>query len=92
MAHHLVSNKLIACCNIIGNNENAVTSIYSWEGKIEEDKEILMIMKSRTNLKEKIIDEVKKNHPAQVPEIICTPIIAGYAPYLDWVLQSTKTE
>ncbi len=54
-----------------------ITSIYSWKGKIENDKEILMIMKSRTDLLEEITSEVKKNHPYEVPEVICTPIFGG---------------
>ena len=46
----LVQKKLVACVNIIGNNESPINSVFSWKGKQEIDNEILMIMKSRTNL------------------------------------------
>lgn len=55
----MLDKKLIACSNIIGNNENPITSIYSWKGKNEKDSEILMILKSRTNLLEEIVKIVK---------------------------------
>jgi len=46
----LVQKKLVACVNIIGSKESPITSVYSWKGKQEIDNEILMIMKSRSNL------------------------------------------
>jgi len=90
LASILLERKLVACSNIIGTSENPITSIYKWEGNVENDKEILMIMKSRTSLLDEIIKEVKANHPYKVPEIIATPIIGGNPDYIKWVLDSTK--
>ena len=90
LAKLLVEKKLVACTNIVGNTENPITSIYRWEGKIEEDKEFLMIMKSRTQLLREIVDEVKKNHSYTVPEVIACPILGGNVDYLNWVFESTK--
>ena len=47
-------------------------------------------MKSRTELLHEIVEEVKKNHPYKVPEIIATPIIGGNPEYIQWVKDSTK--
>ena len=90
LANILLEKKLVACSNLIGNNENPITSIYKWQGKVEHDKEILMIMKSRTSLLEEIVKEVKANHPYDVPEVIATPIIGGNPDYLKWALENTK--
>lgn len=87
----LVEKKLIACANIVGSAQQGITSVYFWENKIENDQEILMIMKSRTDLLREIVDEVKKNHPYKVPEIIATPIIGGNPDYIQWVIGATKT-
>lgn len=91
LAKILLEKKLVACSNIIGSQENPITSIYSWEGKVENDKEFLMIMKSRSALIDEIIKEVKANHPYSVPEIIATPIIGGNPDYIKWVLENTKS-
>ena len=90
LANILLEKRLIACSNIIGTEEKPITSLYSWEGKIENDKEILMLCKSRSSLMDEIIKEVKANHPYSVPEIIATPIIGGNADYLKWIQENTK--
>jgi len=87
LAAQLVEKKLIACANIIGNNENSITSIFSWKEKLETEKEILIILKSRTGLLKEIAAEVKKNHPYEVPEIIATPIYGGSESYIKWVFE-----
>ena len=90
LSKYLIDLKLIACCNIIGKNDSYITSIYSWEGKINIDNEILMICKSRTSLINEIIEEVKKKHPFEIPEIIATGIQGGNPDYIKWVLDNTK--
>lgn len=90
LSTHLVEKKLVACSNIVGTSENPITSIYSWQGNVEKEKEILLIMKSRTSLLNEIIKEVKANHPYSVPEIIATPIIGGNPDYIKWALENTK--
>jgi periplasmic divalent cation tolerance protein len=55
----LLNQRLIACCNII----DGVQSVYVWQGKVENDKEVLMIMKSREELASEISEVVTKNHP-----------------------------
>ena len=81
IAKHLVEKKLIACCSIIPK----VTSIYTWQGKINEDNESLMIMKTKTQLYSQAEEEIKKLHSYEVPEIICIPINTGSKEYLSWL-------
>ena len=77
----LVKEKLAACVNIIPS----VTSIYEWEGKLEEDKEVIMMIKTRTERVDDIVDEVKKNHPYDVPEVISAVIDNGSGEYLEFI-------
>ena len=86
IAKHLTENKLIACCNIV----EGITSIYNWDGKLNQDNEFLMIMKTKTQLYAKIEEEIQKLHKYDVPEIICIPIIAGSKDYLNWIEEQTE--
>ncbi len=80
-AQRLLDEKLIACANIVG----PVTSHFRWQGKIERAEEFLVLMKSRSDLFEKISETVGKLHSYEVPEIIALPIVAGSKAYLDWL-------
>jgi len=80
----LLNEKLIACANIVG----PVSSLFWWEGKIDEASEFLVFMKSRENLFEKLTERVKELHSYQVPEIIALPAEKGLPSYLDWLSTS----
>ncbi len=82
----LVEEKLAACSNII----SPIQSIYSWQGEICNDKEALMILKSRKKLFKKIVKRVEELHSYDVPEIIAMPIIEGSRKYLSWIDDETK--
>ncbi len=82
----LVEEKLVACSNII----SPIRSIYSWQGKICDDKEALMILKTKKNLFRQIIKRVEELHSYDVPEIIAIPIIDGSIKYLSWINEETK--
>ena len=82
----LVEEKLVACSNII----SPIRSIYSWQGKICEDKEALMIMKTKKKLFKKIVERVEILHSYDVPEIIAMPILEGSSKYLSWLNEETK--
>ncbi|WP_457626206.1 divalent-cation tolerance protein CutA [Persephonella sp.] len=81
LALKLVENKLAACVNIT----EQVKSVYFWQGNIENEKESLMIIKSREDLFEKLEQFIKENHPYTIPEIIALPIIKGSSEYLNWI-------
>lgn len=86
IAKELVESRLAACANIIKN----VRSIYRWEGKIEDDSEVLMIVKTKKSLFDKLMKRVKKLHSYSVPEIIALPITAGSEDYLNWLGDETE--
>ena len=85
LADILVKEKLVACINIIPGIE----SVYFWKGKLVNDKEILMIGKTRKSLAKKIIKVVKKHHYYAVPCITFLPIIDGNPDYLKWIDKET---
>ncbi len=82
----LVEEKLVACSNII----SPISSIYSWQGKICDDKEALMILKTKRKLFKQIVKRVEKLHSYDVPEIVAMPIIDGSSKYLSWINEETK--
>lgn len=86
IARALIKEKLAACINIIGD----VNSLFWWQGKLDSAREILLIIKTRKTLINKLIKKVKSLHSYEVPEIIALPIIAGNRRYLDWINESTR--
>jgi periplasmic divalent cation tolerance protein len=82
----LVEEKLVACANIVPS----IRSIYHWQGKICDDKETLIILKTKKELFEQIEQRVKELHSYEVPEIISMPIIEGSNEYLSWLENETK--
>jgi periplasmic divalent cation tolerance protein len=87
IARHLVEMKLAACVNIT----QPIESIYRWKGKVTEDKEYQLIIKSTRELLPEIKAAVSYLHSYHLPEIICLPIIDGSRNYLQWVGDSVKT-
>ncbi|MFX1465641.1 MAG: divalent-cation tolerance protein CutA [Promethearchaeota archaeon] len=85
IAQELVEKKMAACVNLFD-----IASIYWWEKKIEQDNEALGIIKTRKDLIETIIKEIKVKHSYECPEVIAIPIIAGSKEYLDWIDDSVK--
>lgn len=81
LALKIVENKLGACVNIIPS----VNSVFFWQGKVEEEKEKLLIIKTKRSLFNKLKSFVEENHPYQVPEIIGLPILIGNEEYLKWI-------
>ncbi|KAK9810000.1 hypothetical protein WJX72_003153 [[Myrmecia] bisecta] len=79
-------SSLAACVNIIPG----VESIYQWEGKINTDSELLLMIKTRQALVDKLAEHVQGNHPYDVPEVISLPITGGSKNYLKWVFAGTE--
>jgi periplasmic divalent cation tolerance protein len=88
IAKAIVESKLAACVNIIKN----IRSIYRWQGAIEDDAEVLMIIKTQRKLFKGLSEKVKELHSYSVPEIIALPIVEGSKDYIQWIIKSTASE
>ena len=77
----LLEERLIACGNIV----DSVSSLFWWKGEIEEEKEVLVIMKSNEKLFKKLPKRVKELHSYDVPEILALPVVEGSQAYLEWM-------
>ena len=81
IAAAVVGEKLAACANVIA----PMRSLYWWEGKLEEAKEAVLLLKSELGLFEALRDRVRALHSYETPCIVALPILAGSQDYLDWL-------
>lgn len=81
IARALVEERLAACGNVVP----IAASVYRWEGKVVEEGECLLIVKTRASLAERVAERVLALHPYRVPEILVLPVEAGLDAYLRWV-------
>lgn len=87
LAQALVRSKIAACVNI----SPGLVSIYHWEGALQEDQEVLLIVKTReAHVESRLIPLVHELHPYDLPEIISIPIQGGSQDYLDWIREETE--
>ena len=86
MASVVVNQRVAACAQVVG----PMRSTYWWKGRVEEAEEWLLMMKTRRGLFSSLEKEIKALHPYEVPEIIALPIVAGSAPYLEWIQAETS--
>lgn len=85
IAKALVEKRLAACVNMVPG----LRSIYRWEGRVCDDRELLLIVKTPGDLFSKLETEVKSLHSYRVPEIIALPLVNGSKDYLDWIDENT---
>ncbi len=86
IARALVEERLAACGNVVPG----LRSIYRWEGKIHDDAEALLVLKTTRARFEALRERALALHPYEVPEVIALPIEAGSAPYLEWIAAETR--
>lgn len=85
IATALVEQRLAACANILPG----MTSIYVWEGKLNRDQEVAMIIKTRAGQATAAIAAAKALHPYENPAFVVLPVAGGAAPFLEWILAQT---
>jgi periplasmic divalent cation tolerance protein len=85
IARTLVEERLAACVNVI----SPIRSLYRWEGKVTDDREWLLLIKTRAEYFSTAEARVKALHSYQVPEVIALPIVAGAETYLGWLRDET---
>ncbi len=81
LAEMLVGAHLAACVQILPEME----SVYRWQGKIERQAEVLLLAKTTRGKFAELEREVRALHSYDTPEIVAVPIVAGSAPYLEWL-------
>jgi periplasmic divalent cation tolerance protein len=87
LAKKVVGEKLAACANIMP----AVRSIYRWQGKVQDENEVLVLLKTRQARFGSLKDRILELHPYDVPEVIAIPVEQGHGAYLDWIASETPT-
>lgn len=77
----LVEERLAACVNILGG----VESVYRWQGSVQESSEVMLVVKSRRDLLERLRERLANMHSYEVPEAIAIPVVDGLPAYLEWI-------
>jgi len=86
IASRLVEERLAACVNVVAG----VRSIYRWEGRVCDDREDLLVIKTGADRLEALTARLKEIHPYEVPEVLALPVEAGAQAYLDWLTAETR--
>ena len=82
----LVEKRLVACANVLADS----TSIYRWEGDLQEDAEAVMILKTRAALVDEVTTEIKGLHSYDCPCVVAIPIEGGNTEFLKWINKETS--
>lgn len=85
IAHALVEERLAACVNRLPG----VHSTYRWQGRVVEEPEVLLVIKTTRERFHALRDRLPELHPYEVPELVALEIRDGYGPYLDWIAAET---
>jgi periplasmic divalent cation tolerance protein len=86
IARALVESGLAACVNVIPG----VVSVYRWKGNIERESESTLLIKTRDDLVESLMNELRRVHPYEVPEIVVLDVDRANEPYLKWIDDVTR--
>ncbi|MCP5140889.1 MAG: divalent-cation tolerance protein CutA [Chromatiales bacterium] len=77
-----------ACVNVLPG----ITSFYRWKGKLQQDEETLLLIKTRQTVYPKLEALVQQHHPYELPELVAVPITVGLPGYLAWIVQATGAQ
>ncbi|HDQ44054.1 MAG TPA: divalent-cation tolerance protein CutA [bacterium] len=86
IARTLVEEKLAACVNVLPG----IRSIYRWEDRVQQDDELLIVIKTTESRFPAVCDRIRDLHGYEVPEIVALPIIRGSEEYMDWISASVR--
>ena len=84
LARLLVEERLAACVQLM-----PIESVYSWKGEIHDENEVLLLIKTKSVLYERLQSLIWRNHSYEVPEIIQLPITGGLQAYMKWIDENT---
>ncbi|HET9234230.1 MAG TPA: divalent-cation tolerance protein CutA [Candidatus Eisenbacteria bacterium] len=86
LAATLVEERLAACVSRLPG----LISRYRWQGAVEEETEVLVLLKTRASLESALLQRLVEIHPYEVPEALVLPVSGGHPPYLDWLTEATR--
>ena len=81
----VVEERLAACANVF----DGMTSVFLWQGAIEEASEAVLILKTRSELVDRLVERVKALHDYDCPCVVALPVDGGNQAFLDWIAQET---
>jgi periplasmic divalent cation tolerance protein len=87
LARSAVRARLAACAQVGG----PITSVYWWQGEVEQAAEFTVVFKTSAELAEALVAHVVGEHSYDVPEVLVVPVTGGHRAYLHWVGQETTT-
>ena len=85
LARSILEKELAACVQL-----SDISSLYHWDGKLCNDQEVRLLIKTRTDLYDQLEKHITANHEYDIPEIIILPIEKGSSAYLNWIAENTK--
>ncbi len=88
IADKLVGSRLAACVNILGK----VRSVYRWQGRIERESEVPLVIKTRAAFFDAVAAQVATNHPYDTPAIVAVPVLQANKAYSDWLIDCTEPD
>ncbi|HEX6369550.1 MAG TPA: divalent-cation tolerance protein CutA [Longimicrobium sp.] len=86
IARALVEERLIACASLVPG----LVSVYRWEGAVQAEAEVLLVMKTRRALVPRLKERLPQMHPYDVPELVVAAVVDGLDPYCRWVRDETE--
>jgi periplasmic divalent cation tolerance protein len=86
IARALVDERLAACVNVVPG----VVSIYRWKGAVEQETELLLVIKTVAERVDALKARLLELHPYELPEVVVIPIGGGHGAYLEWIAQQVR--
>jgi periplasmic divalent cation tolerance protein len=86
ISEELIARRLATCINIVP----CLRSIYRWKGKVCEDTEYLLLIKTPERLFEVVSAAIREFHSYELPEILALPVTAAESNFHQWVLQMVE--
>ena len=86
IARSLLDERLIACANVLPG----MTSLYRWQGRVAEDAEVVLIVKTRAALVAAVVERVGALHSYDCPCVVALPVEGGNPAFLDWIGEETR--
>jgi periplasmic divalent cation tolerance protein len=86
IARTLVEERVAACVNIVPG----ITSIYRWKGAVEQEGEVLLVIKTMAQQVDALKARLLELHPYELPEVVVIPIVGGHGAYLAWIAEQVR--